>query len=93
MKKKSKSDLNIARIHFQNAVKEGIIASAYMAKGIREITKNKNYRKQILESSCSFLDKGLTLFIKFAEALNEQSESHKKTSSKTKKKSRKIEID
>jgi hypothetical protein len=93
MKKKRKSDLNTARVHFQNAVREWVIASAYMAKGMREISKNKNYRKQILENSSTFLDKGLDLFIRFAEALNEQSGSQAKSSSKTKKKSRKIEID
>jgi len=93
MKKKRKSDLNTARVHFQNAVKEGIIASAYMAKAVREISKNKNYRKQILENTATFLDNGLDLFIKLAESLNEQSQSKAKASSKAKKKSRKIEID
>ena len=93
MKKRRKSDLDIARGHFQNAIKEWIVASAYMAKGMREFTKNKDYRKQVLEYSSSFVDKGLDLFIDFAEALNEQSSSKKKPSSKSKKKSRKIEID
>lgn len=93
MKKKRKSDLNIARVHFQNAVKEWIAGSAYMAKGMREVTKNKDYRKQMLEFSRSFFDKGLDLFINFAEVLNEQSQSRTKSSSKAKKKSRKIEID
>lgn len=64
-----------------------------MAKGMREVTKNKDYRKQMLEFSRSFFDKGLDLFINFAEALNEQSQSRTKSSSKAKKKSRKIEID
>ncbi|NIT14380.1 MAG: hypothetical protein GTN99_09120 [Candidatus Dadabacteria bacterium] len=93
MKKKRKSDLNTARMHFQNAAREGLIASAYMLKGMREISKNKNYRKQILENTSEFLDQGLDLFIKFAEALGKNSNSKKKSSSKAKKKSRKIEID
>ena len=93
MKKKRKSDLNTARVHFQNAAKEWIIGSAYMAKGMREFTKNEDYRKQLLETSSSFVDKGLDMFIKFAEALNDQSSSKRKSSRKASKKSRKIEIE
>ncbi|NIP39758.1 MAG: hypothetical protein GWO07_16020 [Candidatus Dadabacteria bacterium] len=93
MKKKRKSDLNTARLHFQNAAREGLIASAYMLKGMREMSESKNYRKQILENTSEFIDQGLDLFIKFAEAMNEHSKSAQKSSSKAKKKSRKIEID
>jgi len=53
MKKKRKSDLNTARVHFQNAVKEWIVGSAYMAKGMREVTKNNegSHKKQGLQKT------------------------------------------
>lgn len=93
MKKKRKSDLSTARAHFQNAIREGLIASVYMAKGMRELSKDKNYRKKMLENYSTFVDKGFDCLIRFAEALKEQNESQKKSSAKSKKKSRKIEID
>ncbi len=92
MKKNKKSDMRSARIHFQNAVKEILVGSAYMLKGIREMSVNKNYRKQILENAGDLIDQGLDLLIKFAEALDEYDVSSKKSSEKKKKRSRKIEI-
>lgn len=92
-KKKTNSDLNNARIHFQTSAKEWIIGTAFLTKGIKEITKNKKYRKQLFENSCSLIDKGLSIIIEFAESMDKKDRSGNKDNRKPTKKSRKIKIE
>jgi hypothetical protein len=92
-KKRKQNDLKNAGIHFKNAALECILGSAYLAKGIGDITKNRNYRQQILDSTYNLIDSGLSMFIKYAEEYNQKKNQSRKTKSKSSKQSRKIKID
>lgn len=93
-KKEKHSDLLNAGAHFRNAALEWIIGSAYLVKGIGDLSKNKSYRKQLLDSTYNLVDTGLSMFIKYAEEYNQQQKSASaKPRKKSSKKSRKIKID
>ncbi len=91
--KQKKSDLKNAGLHFRNAVFECILGSAYLAKGLGDITKNRNYRQQILDSAYSIIDSGLSMFIKYAEQHSREKGKASRNAGKSSKRSRKIKID
>ena len=92
-KKHKDNDLKNAGAHFRNAALECILGSAYLAKGIGDITKNRNYRQQLLDSAYNLVDSGLSMFIKYAEEQNRRRSSPTGKNRKSSNRSRKIKID
>ena len=92
-KKHKDSDLRNAGTHFRNAALECILGSAYLAKGIGDISKNRNYRQQLLDSAYNLVDSGLSLFIRYAEEQNRRRSSATRDKRKSSNRTRKIKID
>lgn len=93
-KKKQLDDLIKARDHLLRATAEGIVGTGYAVKGIRNLIKEKDSRKFLLDSTGKLLGTGFAIMMTFADIIRQTNDDKsKQTRKKTRKRTRQIKID